>query len=34
MADFSITPPSIANIVSVEPDGTMEFKVRFAMSAA
>jgi hypothetical protein len=34
MADLAITPPDIANIVSVEPSGTMEFKLRFAKRAA
>jgi polyisoprenoid-binding protein YceI len=28
MSDFSIQPPSIPPIVQVEPEGTMEFKVR------
>lgn len=27
MADFGIQPPSVANIVSVEPTGTMEFRL-------
>lgn len=27
MADFGIKPPSVANIVSVEPTGTMEFRL-------
>jgi polyisoprenoid-binding protein YceI len=27
MADFGIEPPNVANIVSVEPTGTMEFRL-------
>jgi polyisoprenoid-binding protein YceI len=33
MSDFSIQPPSIPPIVQVEPQGTMEFKVRMAKAA-
>ncbi|RIK09064.1 MAG: YceI family protein [Acidobacteria bacterium] len=30
MADYNITPPDVAGIVTVEPSGTLEFKVIFA----
>lgn len=30
MADYGITPPDVAGIVTVEPSGTLEFKVVFA----
>ena len=33
MSDYSIQPPSIPPIVQVEPQGTMEFKVRLTKAA-
>jgi polyisoprenoid-binding protein YceI len=33
MSDYSIEPPSIPPIIQVEPQGTMEFKVRMAKAA-
>lgn len=30
MADYGITPPDVAGIVTVEPSGTLEFKLVFA----
>jgi polyisoprenoid-binding protein YceI len=34
MSDYSIEPPSIPPFVQVQPQGTMEFKVRMAKTAA
>ncbi len=34
MADFGITPPSIGGFVTVEPDGTLEFRILLEQSAA
>lgn len=34
MSDYSIEPPSIQPFVQVEPQGTMEFKVRLAKTSA
>jgi polyisoprenoid-binding protein YceI len=34
MSDFGIAPPNIANIVRVEPKGTMEFKLLLSKSQA
>lgn len=34
MSEFGITPPSVANIVTVEPRGTMEFRLLMGKSRA